>query len=173
MAAVTAKTALRNTTTHWQAVDREHHIHPFTDQKELAQQGSRVITKAEGTYLFDSEGNKILDAFAGLWCVNVGYGRKELADVAHKQMLELPYYNTFFKTTTPPAVELSQVLADLTPPHLELCVLWLLGLGCERHDRALRPAILEHGGQDVEEDASSAASTAITAARWWRRPSAA
>ena len=118
MAAVTAKTALRNTTTHWQAVDREHHIHPFTDQKELAQQGSRVITKAEGTYLFDSEDNKILDAFAGLWCVNVGYGRKELADVAHKQMLELPYYNTFFKTTTPPAVELSQVLADLTQPHL-------------------------------------------------------
>jgi putrescine aminotransferase len=49
MAAATAKTALRNTTTHWQAVDREHHIHPFTDQKELAQQGSRVITKAEGT----------------------------------------------------------------------------------------------------------------------------
>ena len=118
MAAVTAKTALRNTTTHWQAVDREHHIHPFTDQKELAQQGSRVITKAEGTYLFDSEGNKILDAFAGLWCVNVGYGRKELADVAHKQLMELPYYNTFFKTTTPPAVELSQVLADLTQPHL-------------------------------------------------------
>ena len=110
MAAVTAKTALRNTTTHWQAVDREHHIHPFTSQKELAQQGARVITKAEGTYLFNSEGNKILDAFAGLWCVNVGYGRKETGRRRPTQMLELPYYNTFFKTTTPPAVELSQVL---------------------------------------------------------------
>ena len=61
---------------------------------------------------------KILDAFAGLWCVNVGYGRKELADVAYKQLLELPYYNTFFKTTTPPAVELSQVLSDMTPDNL-------------------------------------------------------
>jgi len=117
MATATAP-ALRNTTTHWQTIDREHHIHPFTQQKELAEVGSRVITRAEGTYLFDSEGNKILDAFAGLWCVNVGYGRKELADAAHKQLLELPYYNTFFKTTTPPAVELSQVLADLTPPNL-------------------------------------------------------
>ena len=117
MATATA-TKLRNTTTHWQTIDREHHIHPFTQQKEWAEAGSRVITKAEGTYLYDSEGNRILDAFAGLWCVNVGYGRKELADVAHKQLLELPYYNTFFKTTTPPAVELSQVLSDLTPDNL-------------------------------------------------------
>ena len=117
MATATA-TKLRNTTTHWQAIDREHHIHPFTQHRELAEIGSRVITKAEGTYLFDSEGNKILDAFSGLWCVNVGYGRKELADAAYKQLLELPYYNTFFKTTTPPTVELSQVLADLTPSNL-------------------------------------------------------
>ena len=150
MAAVTAKTALRNTTTHWQALDREHHMHPFTDQKELAQQGARVITKAEGTYLFDSEGNKLLDAFAGLWCVNVGYGRKELADVAHEQMMELPYYNTFFKTTTPPAVELSQVLADLTPPASQPCVLRLLGLRRQRHHRAHGPAVLEPGGQDAK-----------------------
>jgi putrescine aminotransferase len=118
MATATATAARRNTTTHWQAIDREHHIHPFTHHKELATAGSRVITKAEGTYLYDSDGNKILDAFAGLWCVNVGYGRKELADVAQKQLLELPYYNTFFKTTTPPAVELSQVLSDMTPDNL-------------------------------------------------------
>src|SRR5262245_59798445 len=118
MATATATATRRNTTTHWQAVDREHHIHPFTQHRELADVGSRVITKAEGTYLHDSEGNKILDAFAGLWCVNVGYGRKELADVAYKQLLELPYYNTFFKTTTPPAVELSQVLCDMTPDNL-------------------------------------------------------
>ena len=92
---------------------------------------------------------------------------------AHKQMLELPYYNTFFKTTTPPAVELSQVLADLTPPHLNYVFYGCSGSDANDTHRALRAAILEHGGQDVEEDASSAASTAITAARWWRRPSAA
>jgi putrescine aminotransferase len=57
----------------------------------------------------------LLDAFAGLWCVNVGYGRKSIADVAYKQLLELPYYNTFFKTTHPPVAELSKLLVDITP----------------------------------------------------------
>jgi putrescine aminotransferase len=111
-------TAARNSTSHWQALDRAHHLHPFTDHKNLAEVGSRIIVKADGSYLWDSEGRRLLDAFAGLWCVNIGYGRKELADAAHRQMLELPYYNTFFKTSTPPAVELSQLLSELTPAGL-------------------------------------------------------
>jgi len=106
--------AKRNSTAEWQAQDRQH-LHPFTDHAELGRLGAKVITKAEGTYLFDSEGNKILDAFAGLWCVNIGYGRKSIADVAHAQMLELPYYNTFFKTTHPPVAELSKLLVEITP----------------------------------------------------------
>lgn len=104
----------RNSTAAWQADDR-HHIHPFSDNAELHKIGARVIAKAEGTYLWDSEGQKLLDAFAGLWCVNVGYGRKSIADVAYNQLLELPYYNTFFKTTHPPVAELSQLLVDMTP----------------------------------------------------------
>jgi putrescine aminotransferase len=104
----------RNSTREWQALDRAH-IHPFTDHTALHKVGPRVIAKAEGTYLFDSEGEKLLDAFAGLWCVNVGYGRKTLAEAAYNQMLELPYYNTFFKTTHPPAAELSDVLVKMTP----------------------------------------------------------
>ncbi|TXH32213.1 MAG: aspartate aminotransferase family protein [Rhodospirillaceae bacterium] len=104
----------RNSTTEWQAQDR-HHIHPFTDNAQLHGIGSRVIAKAEGTYLWDSEGERLLDAFAGLWCVNVGYGRKSIADVAYKQLQELPYYNTFFKTTHPPVAELSKLLVDMTP----------------------------------------------------------
>ncbi len=99
-------TALRNTTVDWQASDAAHHLHPFTDHAELTKVGTRIITRAEGSHLFDSEGNRLLDAFAGLWCVNVGYGRQELAKAAYDQMLQLPYYNTFFKTATPPAVEL-------------------------------------------------------------------
>jgi putrescine aminotransferase len=55
---------------------------------------------------------------AGLWCVNVGYGRRELADAAQRQMLELPYYNTFFNTATPPAIELADKLVELTPEGL-------------------------------------------------------
>ena len=111
-------TALRNTTVDWQASDAAHHLHPFTDHAELTKVGTRIITRAEGSHLIDSEGNRLLDAFAGLWCVNVGYGRQELAKAAYDQMLQLPYYNTFFKTSTPPAVELSKVLSDLAPNNL-------------------------------------------------------
>jgi putrescine aminotransferase len=104
----------RNSTREWQALDRAH-VHPFTDHAQLHRVGPRVITKAEGSYLIDSEGERLLDAFAGLWCVNVGYGRKSIAEVAYKQLLDLPYYNTFFKTTHPPVAELSRILIDMTP----------------------------------------------------------
>ena len=98
-----------------QALDREHYLHPFTDFKDLATRGARVITRSEGIYVWDSEGNKILDGMSGLWCVNVGYGRKELADAAQQQMMALPYYNSFFQTTNVPAVELAATLARLIP----------------------------------------------------------
>jgi putrescine aminotransferase len=98
------------------AKDAAHHMHPFTDHKALAGEGSRIITRAEGCYVWDTDGNKILDGMAGLWCVNVGYGREELAKVAYDQLVQLPYYNTFFKTTTPPVTELAHALADLLPP---------------------------------------------------------
>jgi putrescine---pyruvate transaminase len=105
-------------TLHWQDLDRRHHLHPFTNHADLAARGSRVITRADGVHLWDSEGNRIIDGMAGLWCVNVGYGRRELAEAAHRQMLELPYYNTFFQTATAPAVELAAKLAQVTPEGL-------------------------------------------------------
>ncbi len=108
----------RNSTAEWQAVDTRHHLHPFTHYQSLAKEGSRIIVRAQGPYLWDSEGERILDSMAGLWCVNVGYGRKELAEAAYRQMLELPYYNTFFKTATPPSIELSRLLVELTPKGL-------------------------------------------------------
>ncbi len=101
-----------------QAIDAAHHMHPFTNGDELAEKGARVITSAKGVYLKDSEGEEILDAMAGLWCVNIGYGRDELADVAARQMRELPYYNTFFQTTHVPAIALAQKLAELAPGDL-------------------------------------------------------
>ncbi|QJE73187.1 aspartate aminotransferase family protein [Aerophototrophica crusticola] len=97
-------------------LDDAHHLHPFTDFKELsAQGGSRLITRGEGCWIEDDSGNRILDAMAGLWCVNVGYGRKELAEAGYRQMLDLSFYNTFFKTTTGPAALLSAKLAEITP----------------------------------------------------------
>lgn len=120
----------------WQAIDRRHFLHPFTNSKALHEHGTRVITRAEGVYLWDSDGQRLLDGMAGLWCVNIGYGRKELAEVAYRQMLELPYYNTFFKTAHPPAIELACLLAEVTPPHLNH--VFFTGSGSESNDTILR-----------------------------------
>ena len=98
-----------------QALDSAHFIHPFTDHGDLATRGARVITRADNIYIWDSEGHKILDAMSGLWCVNAGYGRKELADAAYQQMMTLPFYNSFFQTTNVPAVQLATKLASLAP----------------------------------------------------------
>ena len=107
------------TTEQWQKIDSAHHLHPFTDFKELINTGTRIIISGKGNYVTDSENNKILDMMAGLWCVNIGYGRKELAEVAFEQMQLLPYYNSFFKTATTPSIELSKILADITPEGIE------------------------------------------------------
>jgi len=98
-----------------QALDSAHFLHPFTDFKALNAKGARVMTHAEGIYVWDSEGNRILDAMSGLWCVNVGYGRREIADAAHRQMMTLPFYNSFFQTTNVPATQLAAKLASLAP----------------------------------------------------------
>lgn len=106
------------TTADVQSLDAAHHLHPFTNTGALNKKGARVITRADGVYLWDSEGNKILDGMAGLWCVNMGYGRKELTDAATAQMNELPYYNTFFQTTHTPAARLAEAVASVTPGDL-------------------------------------------------------
>ena len=97
----------------WQGLDSAHHLHPFTDHKSLHEGKLRVITGGDGVFLIDAEGNRILDGMAGLWCVDVGYSRRELVEAAATQMAKLPYYNTFFKTTTQPATALAQRLTSL------------------------------------------------------------
>ena len=103
------------TTAEWQALDTAHFLHPFTDHKALHAEKSRIITHGKGVWLWDSDGKKILDGMAGLWCTAVGYGRDELADAAAAQMRQLSFYNAFFKTATPPAIELSARLAKIAP----------------------------------------------------------
>lgn len=119
-----------------QALDAAHHMHPFTTGNQLAARGARVITRADGVYIFDSEGNKILDAMAGLWCVNIGYGRKSMAEVAAKQMQELPYYNNFFMTTHVPVIALSAKLAELAPENMNH--VFYAGSGSEANDTNIR-----------------------------------
>ena len=119
-----------------QDIDGQHHIHPFTDHKALMEKGTRIITRADGVYLWDSEGNKILDGMAGLWCVNVGYGRQELVDAATDQLQELPYYNNFFQTTHPPAIKLSKALVDISPSQFNH--VFFTNSGSEANDTVVR-----------------------------------
>ncbi len=119
-----------------QRADAAHHMHPFTHGQGLTDRGARVITRAEGCWLNDSEGNRILDAMAGLWCVNIGYGRRELAQAAARQMEELPYYNTFFQTTHVPAINLAARIAELAPGDLNH--VFFASSGSEANDTNLR-----------------------------------
>jgi len=123
-------------TAQYQKLDNAHFLHPFTDHKQLHQKGARIIESAEGVYLFDSDGNRLLDGMAGLWCVNVGYGRKDLAEVAKSQMEQLPYYNSFFQTAHPPVIELSALLAEVTPRHLNH--VFFTNSGSESNDTVVR-----------------------------------
>jgi putrescine aminotransferase len=124
------------TTQQWQAADAAHFLHPFTDFQALAKKGSRIITRAENIYLWDSEGQKIFDAMSGLWCVNVGYGQAALIDAATRQMKELPFYNAFFQTATPPAIELAELLAEVTPSQFNH--VFFSGSGSEGNDTIVR-----------------------------------
>ena len=126
----------KRTTEQWQAADARHFLHPFTDFGALARTGARIIERGEGIYLWDTEGRRLLDAMSGLWCVNVGYGRRELIDAATAQLEQLPFYNAFFQTATPPAIELAELLAEVTPPQFQH--VFFGGSGSEGNDTVVR-----------------------------------
>ena len=123
-------------TEEWQAADSRHFLHPFTDFAALAQKGSRIVERGEGIYLWDTEGQRVLDAMSGLWCVNVGYGRRELIEAATSQLERLALYNAFFQTATPPAIELAELLAEVTPPQFQH--VFFSGSGSEGNDTVVR-----------------------------------
>ncbi|MDH3545743.1 MAG: aspartate aminotransferase family protein [Gammaproteobacteria bacterium] len=120
----------------WQELDKEHHLHPFTDHKDLHAKKSRIITRADGVYVYDADGHKILDGMSGLWCVNVGYGRDEIVDAAAAQMRELPYYNNFFQCAHPPSIELANMLQEVSQPQFKH--VFFAGSGSESNDTIVR-----------------------------------
>lgn len=123
-------------TDEWKDLDRNHYLHPFTDHKDLGEKRSRIITRADGVYIYDSDGNKILDGMSGLWCVNAGYGREELVEAAAAQLRELPYYNSFFQCASPPSIELSHILQGITQPQFNR--VFYTGSGSESIDTMIR-----------------------------------
>ncbi len=98
--------------------DKQHQIHPWTDFSTFEETGSLVIAESEGCYVYDSDGNKFLDGIAGLWCVNVGYGRDEIAQAMADQARRMTYYSSFGHHTSVPAAELAAKLAELAPGNL-------------------------------------------------------
>ncbi|MEM7431156.1 MAG: aspartate aminotransferase family protein [Pseudomonadota bacterium] len=122
--------------TDWQELDKDHYMHPFTDHKDLHQKKSRIITRAEGSCIYDVDGNRILDGMSGLWCVNAGYGRESLVEAAAAQLRELPYYNSFFQCSHPPSIELARMLKEVSQPHFNR--VFFSGSGSESNDTVVR-----------------------------------
>ena len=122
-------------TQHYRQLDAAHYMHPFTDAKELGSR-ARVITRANGVWLRDSDNNEILDGMSGLWCVNLGYGRHEITEAAARQMRELPYYNSFFQSANPPAILLADELAQIAPAGFNR--VFYAGSGSEANDTVIR-----------------------------------
>ena len=123
-------------TSDWQSSDHAHYLHPFTDHHELGGKGSRIITSADGVYITDSDGNRILDGMSGLWCVNLGYGRQDLVEASTRQMQQLPYYNSFFQSSHPPAIELSELLGEISPAGFNHT--FFTGSGSEANDTVIK-----------------------------------
>jgi putrescine aminotransferase len=119
-----------------QELDASYYLHPFTNTQALAQKGARVIVKSEEIYVWDSNDNRLLDGMAGLWCANVGHGRKTIADAVYAQMQTLPYYNSFFQTTNPPAAQLAAKLVEIAPPQFNH--VFFTSSGSEANDTNLR-----------------------------------
>jgi putrescine---pyruvate transaminase len=119
----------------WQ-MDKDHVVHPYTNFSNQIEEGSQVIVEANGAYIKDAAGKKLLDGIGGLWCVNIGHGRKEMADAIHAQVMQMQYYNPFGHTTNVPASRLAKKLSELTPGNLNH-IFFVLG-GSEANDAAVR-----------------------------------
>ena len=99
-------------------MDKKHFIHPYTDFSTFEKEGSQVITEAKGVYVLDDKNQKYLDGIAGLWCVNIGHGREEMAEAIANQVTKMQYYNTFGHSTNEPAAALAAKLAQIAPEKL-------------------------------------------------------
>ncbi len=99
-------------------MDRAHALHPWTNFGPFEEKGALVITKGQGAHLWDAEGRKYFDAVGGLWCTNIGLGRREMADAIADQVERLAFSNTFVDMTNDPAARLCAKLADLAPGDL-------------------------------------------------------
>ncbi|WP_088330904.1 aminotransferase [Lacimicrobium sp. SS2-24] len=121
---------------HWQHKDAAHHLHPFTNQADINKKGTRVISHAQGAYIYEADGHKLLDGMSGLWCCNLGYSQPRINQAISEQLQELPYYNTFFQCTHPRATELAEAISHKAPAHMNR--VFYTNSGSEANDSAIR-----------------------------------
>ncbi len=117
-------------------LDQAHHLHPFTDHRAMHGAGTHVIRSAKGSTLVGEDGRELLDALAGLWCTNVGYGREEIVQAVSEQMRAVAFYPSFFDTTTEPTIRLAARIAELTPARLDRVI--FSNSGSEANESALK-----------------------------------
>jgi putrescine aminotransferase len=118
------------------AKDREHHIHPFTHHHQMHEEGTHIIHRGEGVFLIDEQNRRLLDGLAGLWCVNVGYNCAAIVKAVSDQLEELPYYPSFFNTTTEPPVLVAEFIARKAPARLNRTI--FSNSGSEANETALK-----------------------------------
>ena len=99
-------------------MDRAHALHPWTNFGPFEEKGALVITRGQGCHLWDAEGRQYFDAVGGLWCTNIGLGRREMAQAIADQVERLAFCNTFVDMTNDPAARLAARLAELAPGDL-------------------------------------------------------
>jgi adenosylmethionine-8-amino-7-oxononanoate aminotransferase len=124
------------------ALDRAHLVHPVAPWRTHEQRGAAVLASGRGAWLVDDRGHELLDAFAGLWCVNVGYGQESVVQAATEQLRKLPYATGYFHFASEPAIRLAAKLVEITPPSLTRAYLTLGG--SEAVDAAVRFIVQFH-----------------------------
>ena len=116
--------------------DIEYHLHPYTNARKNEHEGSMIMERGDGVYVVDDQGNRYLEAMAGLWCTGLGFSEERLVKAATDQMARLPYYHSFAQKTASPVVDLAEKLVEMTPP--QLTKVFFANSGSEANDTAIK-----------------------------------
>ncbi|MDX2081934.1 MAG: aminotransferase class III-fold pyridoxal phosphate-dependent enzyme [Terrimicrobiaceae bacterium] len=117
-------------------LDRRHHLHPFTNHSDMHGTGTHLIKEGDGCFLIDQDDRRLLDGLAGLWCVNVGYNCAAIVEAVHAQMERLPYYPSFFNSTTETPIRVAEFLASRAPERINRTI--FCNSGSEANETALK-----------------------------------
>ena len=105
-------------------LDKTHFLHPFTDFKEYKATTTAIYTKAEHIYIYNEQGDQLIDGMSGLWCCNLGYSQPKINEAISNQLNSLPFYNSFFQCTTDVTVQMAKALVDISPAQFNHCLLY-------------------------------------------------